>query len=127
MLIPDVSGHWCPGSTLPTVCCSELLNGRVDQKFARGGLTKSSEDMHGYGESLALDGEMSFKECFIKCQVRSPTSPSCEYYGTIRSSGQSWDNLDGIKHPLGDSVGGNFVFRIRKIKAFRLSVYLVVS
>ena len=96
MLIPDVSGHWCPGSTLPTVCCSELLNGRVDQKFARGGLTKSSEDMHGYGESLALDGEMSFKECFINCQVRSPTSSSCECSGTIKILVQFWDNLDSI-------------------------------
>ena len=59
----NIPGHGCPGSDLPTVCCSELLSGRVDHTFARGGFTE--------GQSEDLSGEMSLTECFLHCQVRS--------------------------------------------------------
>ena len=60
--------HWCPGSSIPAVCCSKLLDGTITDDYAKFEVSFLSP-MYGYTD-IEIDVErLTLEECYGACKV----------------------------------------------------------
>ena len=60
--------NWCPGSSIPAVCCSKLLDGTITEDYAKFE-TSLLSPMYGY-DDIEIDVQpITLEECYDKCKV----------------------------------------------------------
>ena len=60
--------HWCPGSSIPAVCCSKLLDGTLTDDYAKFE-TRFLSPMYGYSDIEIDDEPITLEECYNSCKV----------------------------------------------------------
>ena len=60
--------HWCPGSSIPAVCCSKLLDGTLTEDYAKFE-TRFLSPMYGYSDIEIADESITLDECSEACKV----------------------------------------------------------
>ena len=60
--------YWCPGSNIPAVCCSRLLNGDITDAYAKFE-TSFLSPMNGYNDVDISTDTMSITDCHEACKV----------------------------------------------------------
>ena len=60
--------HWCPGSSIPAVCCSKLLDGTLTDDYAKFE-TRFLSPMYGYSDIEIADERTTLDECSGACKV----------------------------------------------------------
>ena len=60
--------YWCPGSNIPAVCCSKLLNGDIKPEYAWFE-TGYLSPMDGYHDIEIGDDPMNLTTCHEQCKV----------------------------------------------------------
>ena len=65
---PSSAQHWCPGSSIPAVCCSKLLDGTLTDDYAKFE-TRFLSPMYGYSDIEIADERITLDECSGACKV----------------------------------------------------------
>ena len=65
---PSIAQHWCPGSSIPAVCCSKLLDGTITDDYAKFEASFLSP-MYGYDDIEIDVVPLNFEECYGACKV----------------------------------------------------------
>ena len=65
---PCLAQYWCPGSNIPAVCCSKLLNGEITYEFAKFE-TRFLRPIYGYQDVEIDEEDIDITDCFNKCKV----------------------------------------------------------
>ena len=65
---PSSAQLWCPGSSIPAVCCSKLLDGTHTNDYAKFE-TSFLSPIYGYND-IEIDVEpMTLEDCYEACKV----------------------------------------------------------
>ena len=65
---PSSAQHWCPGSSIPAVCCSKVLKGTISEDYAKFE-TSFLSPMYGYNDIEIDDKPITLEECYNSCKV----------------------------------------------------------
>ena len=68
LINPGLAQYWCPGSNIPAVCCSRLLNGDITDAYAKFE-TSFVSPMNGYHDVEVGNDKMSIADCHEACKV----------------------------------------------------------